>query len=177
MITAKEVAAMARKLFLVVALSLFVAGTLAVVLWDRRIASEPAAAATGLNDVASDERTRAAAVEIDRAFLDLQDGRLHGTDGPHMVSGWQMPLPTGVIVSRSDLITEAQPFIARGKAAAPRLIKWVWSSSVAIRFVSIYSLECITGISAGMSYFAVDEQGDERHAAIKAWEKWLATHA
>lgn len=111
------------------------------------------------------------ATRIDQVFERLTAGELTPT-GPSVQSGWTMALPTGQEVPRSVLQREATPLIELGHNAVPMLLERLDSANLALRYVAIHALEEITGISADMSYFDI-EDADGRLAQAKAnWRAW-----
>jgi hypothetical protein len=169
---------MSRNLCIAIGLLLLVAGGVIAILWTCRLSgvARPAALAHNADAGPNTHETEtqgAVAVEIDRIFLDLQEGRLHIV-GPRIVSGWEMPMPSGGSVSRSILQEEADPIIAHGREAVPYLYRWVMTDNLAVRYVAVYSLERITGIQPGILTFDKEDQAGRREAAIRAWKAWLS---
>ena len=97
------------------------------------------------------------------------------TDGPD--SGWQMSLPSGQAVSRSNLQAVARPLIDLGPDAVEPLLAWVESEELALRYVAIYALQQITGEQPYLLYFKQDDIEGHQARAIEVWQKWNETHA
>ena len=90
-------------------------------------------------------------------------------------SGWEISLPSGGIVVRSTLQMQARLLIALGAEAVPELLPWVMSAHPALRYVAIFALEQITGISANFPYFSDTDEEGCRAKAIAQWRSWYAT--
>ena len=81
--------------------------------------------------------------------------------------GWEMTNTKGQTFLRSTLRNQAEPIIAIGNNAVPPLSKWVTDDDITIRYIARYSLEQITGIHAGYSYFLKKETIMNNNLAIK----------
>jgi hypothetical protein len=92
-------------------------------------------------------------------------------------SGWTMTLPSGRTVHRSVLQEYAKPLVALGPDAIPALIHWVASENLAIRYIAIFALVSITGISYDASYFDPDADGAKRGPIIDKWRRWIQERA
>jgi hypothetical protein len=89
-------------------------------------------------------------------------------------SGWLMNLPSGRQVSRSYLDEQADPIILLGAPAVPRLIRWVRSEHLHVRYIAIHSLKEITGISPPIPHFQNGQDySEEQETAIRIWIKWV----
>jgi hypothetical protein len=109
-------------------------------------------------------------------FRQLRAEEFEGsTDGPD--SGWQMSLPSGQDVSRSNLQAVARPLIDLGPDAVPPLLAWVESEEVALRYVAIYALQQITGEQPYLLYFKQGDIEGNQVRAIDVWQKWYEAHA
>ncbi len=69
-------------------------------------------------------------------------------------------------------MNQAAPIIAYGGKAVPHLFKWVMSENLAVRYIAIYSLQQITGLSPYVPYFDKEDQAGNREKAIKIWKGW-----
>jgi hypothetical protein len=110
--------------------------------------------------------------QIRQIFDRLARGQL-STSGPTLQSGWEMELPSGDVVVRSTLQTEAAPLIELGGEAVPYLLPWVEQDNLALRYVAVYSLQKITGLSPELAYFARDTGRAQRDAAVRVWREWF----
>jgi hypothetical protein len=121
----------------------------------------------------ADQRRLRAETFVNDLFLRYVAGDFPDDPSP-LLSGWTMPHPSGESISRSRLQYYAKPIIAMRAGAAPHLFRWVMADNPAVRYIAVYSLERITGIKYGTSYFDPDPDGTARNRAIRAWEEWLS---
>ena len=108
---------------------------------------------------------------VDEVFSRLGAGELVEHISP-VQDGWEMELPSGRAVARSELQTEARVLIALGPDAVPYLLPWVMNDNLALRYVAIYALEQITGEIPYLAYFDHADHGENRARAIDVWRKW-----
>ncbi len=92
-------------------------------------------------------------------------------------SGWQMSLPSGKVVLRSNLQAVAQPLIDLGPDAVPLLLPWVESEELALRYVAIYTLQQISGEQPYLLYFMQGDTEGHQAEAIEVWRKWYVAQA
>ena len=109
--------------------------------------------------------------EVARIFQRLKMGELSQTDTTPQ-SGWEIPLPSGRIVTRSTLQAEARVLMALGSDAVPHLLPHVMNDNLALRYVAIYTLEQITGEKPYLPYFDQADHGKNRPRAIEVWRRW-----
>jgi len=86
-----------------------------------------------------------------------------------------MTLPSGKEISRTVLQEQAKPIIACGHFAVPYLFKWLKINNLPVRYIAIYSLGQITGLTPNTPYFATPESEKEHkyiEKAIVEWQKW-----
>lgn len=68
-------------------------------------------------------------------------------------SGWTHANENGEVFHRNILRYQADPLIKLGRPALPFLINWVDHKRFEMRYIAIYSIERISGESAGIGYF------------------------
>jgi len=108
---------------------------------------------------------------VDGIFFRLAGGKL--TERISLVQdGWEVDLPSGRTVARSELQAEAGALIALGPDAVPCLLPWVMNDDPALRYVAIYALEQITGEKPHLPYFDQADHGGFRSRAIEVWRGW-----
>lgn len=110
--------------------------------------------------------------KIDRIFTDFQNEKFFKEKGIIPESGWIMTLSSGKKVTRSFLMRQAAPIISYGREAVPYLFKWVMIEDLPIRYIAIYSLQKITGLSPYIPYFDKEDHAGNRENAIKIWKEW-----
>jgi len=114
---------------------------------------------------------------VRRVFYDLEGGVVsQRSTAIKALSGWLMTLPSGREVHRSVLQDQATKLIVLGPEAVPLLFEWVMHENLAIRYVAVYSLQKITGISGSIGYFDTQDKGASREKAIRLWRKWWEKH-
>jgi hypothetical protein len=111
-------------------------------------------------------------IKIDHIFQGFQKEKFVESKDLTETSGWMMELPSGKSVSRSFLMNQAEPIITLGKEAIPALFKWVMNDQLYIRYIAIYSLQEITGLSPFTAYFDKEDSAGNREKAIKTWNEW-----
>ena len=110
--------------------------------------------------------------KIDRIFMGFLNEEFFEQEGVTPDSGWVMLLPSGREVTRSFLMNQASPVIVYGDEAVPHLFKWVMNENLAVRYIAIYSLQQITGLSPYTPYFDKEDRTGNRQKAIKIWKEW-----
>lgn len=109
---------------------------------------------------------------VDTLFLGFLHEKFFIAEGLREESGWMMELPSGKMVTRSFLRLQADTIISIGNDAVPCLFKWVMNDNLFIRYIALYSLEQITGISSGVAYFDKEDLPGNRQKAIKTYDEW-----
>lgn len=109
---------------------------------------------------------------IDKLFENFEDGIFQQDKELHEESGWIMYMGSGKELSRSFLMSQANTVISYGKEAVPCLFKWVMNDSLFIRYIAIYSLQQLTGLSPFIPYFDQEDMDGNRQKAIKIWSDW-----
>jgi hypothetical protein len=108
---------------------------------------------------------------VDTVFRKLEAGELPPTRAP-LQSGWDARLPTGLVVTRSQLQDAAREIVAVGRPAVPALLVWAEHPNHALRYVATFALGEITQVKPDLAHFdAADAHGD-RARAIAAWKTW-----
>ena len=116
------------------------------------------------------------AVMVDTLFAGFLNEKFFGTTDIHEESGWMMELPSGKNVTRSFLMIQTDTIISIGSEAVPHLFKWVMNDNLFIRYIALFSLERITGISSGVAYFDKEDLPGNRQKAIKTYNEWWEKH-
>ena len=62
----------------------------------------------------------------------------------------------------------------KDQSALPQLVRDLDSDDPAVRFYAIQGLRRLTGQDLGYAYY-LDQ--DQRQAAVRQWQQWLAAHA
>ena len=114
---------------------------------------------------------RSVEAEVARIFERLRTGELFGTETDPQ-SGWEVTLPSGKIVTRSTLQSEAAALIALGPDAVPYVLPFAMDENPALRYAAVYALEQITGEKPYMPYFDQADHGEYRARAIEVWKGW-----
>jgi hypothetical protein len=89
-----------------------------------------------------------------------------------LISGWIQALPSGEMIHRATLQTQAQPIVGMGREAVPELLKWVQAPEWHVRYIAIYSLQEITGLEPYTPYFDDEDREKNRPKAIVVWKDW-----
>lgn len=111
-------------------------------------------------------------VKVDTLFTDFMHERFMETNGLKEESGWMMDLPSGKQVTRSFLMRQADIIVKLGVDAVPELFKWIMNDQLYIRYIAVYSLQQLTGISPNIPYFDKEDRSMNRQKAIKIWNEW-----
>jgi hypothetical protein len=106
-------------------------------------------------------------IQVDSTMLRYIDDEAKDEHNDGLLSGWTMLLPSGRLAHRSQLQYYAQVFVTIGKPAIEPLAKWVMSDNLATRYIAIYSLESITQVEYGHSYFDLDATGNNRRSMLR----------
>jgi len=109
---------------------------------------------------------------VDSIFLNYQNEIFNESSDLNEASGWIMELPSGKSVIRSFLMYQADTIISLGNETVPHLFKWVMNDELYIRYIAVYALQQITGISPYIPYFDKEDPDGNRQKAIKAWNEW-----
>jgi hypothetical protein len=109
---------------------------------------------------------------VDRLMQQYSQEDFSQVEAPLIASGWMMPLPSGKEVQRSLLQAAAQPLVEGGREAVPCLIPWVRSEPLFLRYIAIFALQQITGLTPHTPYFDAEDRENRREAAIAVWQKW-----
>jgi hypothetical protein len=132
---------------------------------------------TAIQSSPFDDRTRCPRREddleqkIDELFAKLIKEEFNEVTS--VTSGPPIRLPSGREVYWPFLAAQAKDLIAMGKAAVPGLLVWANSDNIACRFVAVYSLERITGLSTRTQVFHTQRDfSGERAEAISMWRRW-----
>ena len=108
---------------------------------------------------------------VDAVFLRLTAGDLSAKAGP-LQDGWEVELPSRMVVARSTLQREAGSLIALGADAVPALLRWVDDDNVALRYVAVYALQRITGEEPDLPVFDAADRVGRSASAVKKWRRW-----
>jgi hypothetical protein len=111
--------------------------------------------------------------EVAGLFERLGRGELSRPEtGPS--SGWETPLPSGRVVTRSALEAEARALVALGPEAVTYLLPQVLNDNPALRYVATYALGEITGERPELLHFDRAGHEEDRARAIETWRRWYA---
>jgi len=109
--------------------------------------------------------------EVAGLFERLGRGELSRAEtGPP--SGWETPLPSGRVVTRSTLEAEARALVVLGPEAVPHLLPHVMDDNAALRYVATYALGEITGERPYLLHFDQGDREEDRTRAIETWRRW-----
>lgn len=111
-------------------------------------------------------------IEIDQIFKDFQNEIFYESIDLAESSGWMMELPSGKTVSRSFLMSQADTLITYRYEAVPGIAKWVMDEQLYIRYIAVYALQQITGLSPYIAYFDKKDKEGNRQKAIETWMAW-----
>jgi hypothetical protein len=137
--------------------------------------ASPDPASTAATDTTAAKADAEVGRAIDLLFRDFEQEEFHLPDGPYNASGWMMPLRSGAQIQRCCLQRAAEPIIARGPAAVPHLYKWVLNEDPPVRYITIYSLERITGVRTRIPHLRRHDLREDQ-AAVARWQQWMASH-
>jgi hypothetical protein len=110
--------------------------------------------------------------EVDTLFNGFANVKFVEFEGVTEVSGWTMELSSGRVVTRSFLRHQAEPVIGLGPDAVPHVLRWVMHDDLPIRYIAVYSLQQLTGLSPHVPYFDKEDHQGHREKAIKEWQAW-----
>ena len=112
--------------------------------------------------------------DIDRLFNDFMNEKFIAPRSP-ICNGWEMTLPSGKGIVRSMLQEQADQIIAYGTEAVPYLFRWLKIDNLPVRYIAIYSLQQITGVTPDTPIFASEEaekDSKDIEEAIVVWQEW-----
>ena len=110
--------------------------------------------------------------KINSIFTDFENEKFVEYDRIVLESGWMMTLPSGREVTRSFLQEQAEQVILLGEEATPYLFDWVMNDNLAVRYIAVWSLQQITGLSPHISHFDKEDSIGNREKATGIWNEW-----